>query len=95
MSWEYTLKAKKDTWVPKRIGSKDNPVKPKVADRIIAVLKRNPSGLKFNAIMGADSWKWSAKRVRDFLKNHPDVQMIRQPQGATGNIKTLYYWRGN
>tara|TARA_R100001163_G_C4942830_1_gene113874 strand:- start:343 stop:612 length:270 start_codon:yes stop_codon:yes gene_type:complete len=88
MSWEDTLKAKKDDWV-----RKPHVPKPKMEDRIIEVLKRNPSGLKLKALTSLDLGNWSNKRVRKFLQNHPNIHVQRNPVGTTGNVKTLYYWR--
>ena len=95
MSWEDTLKGKKDAWIPKRIGSKDNPVKPKATNRIIAFLKRNPSGVTLTTVIkDGDVGNMSSKRLRKFLQNHPNIRSQKMYLSVSGNTKRLYFWRG-
>ena len=92
MKWTDILK---DDWVPKRIGSKDNPLKPKISDRIIAFLKSNPSGVTLPTIIrDGDTGNWSSKRIRNFLQNHPNVSSQKKYLSVSGNTKRLYFWRG-
>ena len=94
MTWEDILKAK-DNWVPKRIGSKDNPVKPKITDRVVEFLKRNPQGVTLPTIMkDGDVGNASSKRIREFLKGEPNIHNQTNYQGSHGNTYTLYFWRG-
>tara|TARA_R110002020_G_scaffold249434_3_gene463367 strand:+ start:698 stop:1039 length:342 start_codon:yes stop_codon:yes gene_type:complete len=96
VDWKDILKGTKDTWVPKRIGSKDNPVKPKMTDRVIAFLKRNPSGVSLPTIMkDADVGNMSSKRLRKFLQEESNISSQKRYVGSTGNSSTLYFWRGD
>jgi hypothetical protein len=95
MSWEDILKEPKDNWVPKRIGSKDNPVKPKITDRVIEFLKRNPQGASLPTIMkDGDVGNIASKRLRKFLQEEPNISSQKRYQGSSGNSVTLYFWRG-
>ena len=95
MTWQNILKGKKDTWVPKRIGSKDNPVKPKATDRVIAFLQRNPQGVSLPTIMkDGGLGNMSSKRLRNFLRGEPNIDSQKKYVGTSGNSTTFYFWRG-
>tara|TARA_R110002050_G_scaffold115349_1_gene231433 strand:- start:110 stop:391 length:282 start_codon:yes stop_codon:yes gene_type:complete len=92
MTWEDTLKG--DDWVPKRIGSKDNPLKPKETDRVIEYMKRNRNDVPIMSIVKDLQLHMSTKRLRKFLNEHPDITSRKEPIGYHGAQKTLYRYIG-